>query len=226
MPKRKRPLDTTRSEHWLRKLINNNEDIINKFLIDNKIINKNDIVEWLSPVLSDKFNEYYDKEFLDRLNIDNTKLKVPLNEFWPISGPRWDGLGKTNTDKYFLIEAKAYIEESVDYSTGANSKTSIELINKSINQTKDFYSDNEKSFWQKPFYQYSNRLAHLYYLNELNHLDAYLIFIYFYNAPDVCNLITSKAEWVGHIRTIEKVFALNSKCKNKVNIFIDVNDLK
>ncbi len=225
MPRRKRPLITTRSEFWLRKLINDNPEILNKILFDNKIVSENEIIEWLSPTLADDFAEYYDNEFLDKLGIDKNKLIVSLNDFWPISGPRWDGLGKTNTKKYFLIEAKAHIEEAVDYNTGATSQLSIDLIKKSIDNTKQFYSDNTKSYWQMPFYQYANRLAHLYYLKELNHLNAYIIFIYFCNAPDV-DIITNKDEWIGHIRTVEKVFALNSKCRNKINVLIDIKDLK
>jgi hypothetical protein len=224
MPRRSRPLNTTRSELWLRKLINNNSDLLNDYLINNQIIHKSESIEWLSPIAKDDFAEYYDEEFMDRLNINKNTLQIPLRDFWPKSGPRWDGLGRTNTNKYFLIEAKAYIEESVDYSTGATSELSIDLINTSISNTKSYYSNSKKAYWHMPFYQYANRLAHLYYLKELNQLNAYLIFIYFCNAPDV-DRPTNKDEWIGHIRTVEKVFALNSKCKNKINILIDTKRL-
>ena len=33
--------------------------------------------------------------------------------------------------------------------------------------------------WTKCFYQYANRLAHLYFLKELNGIDAALVFVYF-----------------------------------------------
>lgn len=225
MPIHSRPLNTTRSEFWLRKLINNNKEILNNYLVESQIVKQNDAIEWVSPVSEDNFAEYYDEEFLDRLGIDVNTLRVPLKEFWPKSGPRWDGLGRTNTKKYFLIEAKAHIEETVDYCTLAKSKLSIDLISSSIDKAQKFYSNNKKAYWQKPFYQYANRLAHLYYLRELNQLNAYLIFIYFCNATDV-EKPTNKDEWVGHIRTVEKVFALNSKCKNKINLLIDTNILK
>jgi hypothetical protein len=35
--------------------------------------------------------------------------------------------------------------------------------------------------WSTSFYQYTNRLAHLYFLRALNHIPAYLVFIYFIN---------------------------------------------
>lgn len=225
MPRRSRPLNTSRSESWLRKLVNENAEILNDYLINNQIISRDDSIEWLSPILNDEFAEYYDEEFIDRLGIDKNKLLIPLNDFWPKSGPRWDGLGKTNTGKYFLIEAKAHIDEAVDYSSGATSEISIDLIKNSIEKAKGFYSDNKKAYWQMPFYQYANRLAHLYYLKELNNINAFVIFIYFCNAPDVDSPANSD-EWNGHIRTVEKVFALNSKCKNKINILIDTARLK
>jgi hypothetical protein len=220
-----KPADAIRSEYWLRKLINEHPDLLNNYLLENKIISKTDTIEWLSPILKDDHAEYYDKGFLKILNIDNNKLEPPLHDFWPKSGPRWDGLGKTNCNKYFLIEAKAHIEEAVDYCTGATSKVSIDLIETSINRAKDFYSENKKVYWQKPFYQYANRIAHLYYLKELNNLNVFLIFIYFCDAPDVVKP-TNEEEWKGHIRTIDKVFAFKNKCKNKINFLINTERLK
>lgn len=226
MARRLRPLDVKRSEMWLRKLINEHPNLLNEFLLANKIISKTEIIDWLSPLSNDDHAEYYDKEFLERLGIDKSKIKIPLNEFWPIGGPRWDGLGKTNTNKYFVIEAKAHIEEAVDYNSGAKAKKSISLIEESIEKARNFYSNNPSSYWQKPFYQYANRLAHLYYLKEINELNAYVIFIYFCNASDV-DKPTSKDQWVGHVRTIKKVFALNGKSKkNVVDFFIETDKLK
>jgi hypothetical protein len=103
MARRSRPLNTSRSEFWLRKLINEHPNLLNEYLLEKKVISKTEIIEWLSPVSNDEHAEYFDKEFLERLGIDESKIKVPLKEFWPAGGPRWDGLGKTNTNKYFLI---------------------------------------------------------------------------------------------------------------------------
>jgi len=62
-------------------------------------------IEWLSPVKSDEYAEYYDEEFLERLGVSN--VRVPLHSFWPRSGPRWDGLARTDSGKVILVEAKA-----------------------------------------------------------------------------------------------------------------------
>ena len=41
--------------------------------------------------------------------------------------------------------------------------------------------------WSHCFYQYANRLAHLYLLRESNGLDAFLVFVYFVDDRTVPN---------------------------------------
>jgi hypothetical protein len=74
-------------------------------------------IEWLSPVKSDQFAEYYDDAFLKLLKVSN--LRVPLRKFWPSSGPRWDGLARTDCGKMILVEAKAHIDECIDLGSRA-----------------------------------------------------------------------------------------------------------
>jgi len=62
-------------------------------------------------------------------------------------------------------------------------------------------------------------------MSYINKIETYMINIYFYNAPDVEEK-TTKEHWIGHIRTIEKVIPINSKCKNKINVLIDVEILR
>ncbi|GAF73915.1 unnamed protein product, partial [marine sediment metagenome] len=123
--------------------------------------NSNEQIKWLSPVKDDEYAEYYDQEFLDRLGI--TDLKVPLSSFWPRSGARWDGLARTNSGKVILVEAKAYIEEGVDYRSKAGEK-SYAKINKALDAAKSDFGATKDAPWESPFYQYANRLAHLYFL--------------------------------------------------------------
>ena len=46
-------------------------------------------IDWRSPLQDDDYAEYYDDAFLDRLGVD--EMTMPLDEFWPKSGPRWEG---------------------------------------------------------------------------------------------------------------------------------------
>ena len=123
-------------------------------------------VQWLSPLESDAFTEYKDHAFLDRLGI----------------GPRGDRCGTVWLERvggrYLLIEAKANIPEFDTCPTGA-SGGSLHKIRKALDETKGFLRVHSKTDWSECFYQYANRLAHLYFLRELNKVDAALVFVYF-----------------------------------------------
>jgi hypothetical protein len=84
MPRRERPLETTRSEHWMRVAVEYPTHL------DNCIREAfgwrpDDHIEWVSPIKSDGYAEYYDQAFLSRLGLDN--LAVSLGRFWPPGGP-------------------------------------------------------------------------------------------------------------------------------------------
>ncbi len=204
MPRRPRPQQTTRSEHWMRVAANEKVEPFNAKVSDTFGWNKNEQIEWLSPIASDEYAEYYDQAFLDRLRLSD--LEVPLHEFWPKSGARWDGLARTESGKVILVEAKAYIEEAVDYRSQAG-PASMERIRAALGDAKKAFRATEAASWEVPYYQYSNRLAHLHYLCAMNSIDAYLLFLYFADAPDV-PAPCSEAEWKGAIRLVEKSLGL------------------
>lgn len=165
-------------------------------------------IAWLSPIAADDYAEYFDESFLERLGVPLEDLRVPLFNFWPRGGPRWDGLARTNSGKLILVEAKAYIEEGVDFGSRA-SPSSLEKISEALDRAKLAYAARAKAPWPSPFYQYANRLAHLFFLRELNDLDAYLVFLYFADAPDVPESCSIE-EWRGAVRLIEKSLGLGA----------------
>jgi len=153
----------------------------------------NEQIEWLSPTREDNFAEYYDQAFLDRLGL--TQLETPLAPFWPAGGPRWDGLARTRSGKVVLVEAKAHIDEMVDFRSKA-SPDSLDRIHRSLEMVKAAAGAASDAPWPSPFFQYANRLAHLYFLAELNRVDAYLLFLSFSDAPDVPVPATAE-QWEG-----------------------------
>src|SRR5882672_11842209 len=140
MPRRKRPSTTQRSEHWLRVAVNDYSQALNSAVAERFKWDRRDRVEWLSPIASDDYAEYFDQEFLDRLGVSNAK--VSLNDFWPERGPRWDGLAKTASGKLLLVEAKAYIEEAIDYRSKAGSK-SLGKISAALARAKKAFGATE-----------------------------------------------------------------------------------
>ena len=153
--------ETHGSQKDLQILANQHQDILNHEL--SKILNKTIKLEWLSPLKDDDYAEYVDQDFINRLDI-NSRIRKTLNDFWPNGGANWDGLAKDN-ETFFLIEAKAHISEQMIESTGATSIESINLIKKSLEETKAFLDVKSDVSWCKEnYYQYANRIAHLYYM--------------------------------------------------------------
>jgi hypothetical protein len=206
----------------MRVAANESKDLLNSRIRDAFGWTPAEPIEWLSPVESDHYSEYYDECFLQRLGL--TDLRLPLDHFWPRGGPRWDGLAKTASGKVILIEAKEYIEEAVDYGSRASPK-SREKISAALAQAKTAFRSSAALTWGAPFYQYANRLAHLYFLRE-NRVDAYLAFLYFADAPDVPEPC-STPQWEGAIRLTEKCLGLGAHpFRNQIaSIIVPVTDL-
>ena len=160
-----------------------------------KVVGKNMNINWKSPLKSDDYAEYRDEDFLEKLGILN-KMKYPLSNFWPNNGPQWDALG-VSEDEIILVEAKANIPEMVSPGTKAETDSRRKIEN-SLNEVKKYMNVSDTIDWTGTFYQYVNRIAHLYYLREKNKIKAHLLFIYVINDITVHGPKT-KDEWLGAI---------------------------
>lgn len=204
-------------------LINNNQNLINALIRKSFKDFDKDEIEWVSPIQSDGFAEYRDDDFIEKIGL-NPEI-IQLNKFWPKGGPQWDALGKTKNGRIILIEAKANIPEIVSPSTKASIK-SKQLIEMSLNETKLFLNINNDISWSGIFYQYTNRIAHLFFLREKCKRDAYLINLYFVGDKTVSGP-KNQDEWNGAITVVKKYLGVsNHKLKKYMtDIFINVNEL-
>jgi hypothetical protein len=223
VPRRKRPAETTRSEHWLREAVNRFPTYLNQRVEAALGLTHSEGIRWLSPMKDDEYAEYFDQAFLDLLGL--RRLRVPLKDFWPAGGPRWDGLAKTTSGKVILVEAKAYIEEAVDYASKASSG-SLKQIRGSLAKAKRAANGAKGAPWESPFYQYANRLAHMYFLHVMNDVDAYLLFLYFADAPDVPKPCTTE-QWQGAIRLTRKCLGLGTSTYERrvAEVILSVPDM-
>ncbi len=139
-------------------------------------LGQSETIEWLSPLESEDFIEYRDRAFLERLGLSPQHRQ--LADFWPAGGPVWDGLARTSSGRSLLIEAKANVPEFDSSPTGASGR-SLTKIEEALEETRTFLRVTSATDWTSCFYQYANRLAHLYFLRELNGIDAALVFVYF-----------------------------------------------
>jgi hypothetical protein len=212
------------SQKWLQTVINNTPHLLDEKLRSEFRLAPVCCIEWLSPLDADGFAEYRDEAFVQRLGVSNAR--VPLKQFWPERGPQWDGLGRLSpSGPYFLVEAKANIPELVS-SCQAGNPCSQELIRRSLEDTQGFLRSKSLVPWEKGFYQYANRIAHLYYMRVLNRLKAYLVFVYFLN--DAAHEPTTRAEWGGALTLQKRLMGLSRHRLQRyiAEVFLDVKEIE
>lgn len=170
----------------------------------------------------DKCAEYRDQDFLNQIGIDNPEL--PLSSFWPANGPQWDALGVGDDNEVVLVEAKANVPEFVSPPTKAKDPKSLKLIEESLNETRVFMGVEAPADWKGALYQYTNRLAHLYYLREKLGKDAFLVWVYCVGDQDTQGP-TSRREWQAAIQVAHEILGIKKRHPLSpyiAEIFIDV----
>jgi hypothetical protein len=207
---------------WVQYVVNSRPDILNNGINNFLGCDNSQPIEWLSPKAGDDYLEYRDQAFLDLLCIKLSKIR--LKDFWPKRGPQWDALGRIGDRAYFLVEANGHVSELLS-SSQAKAPASKALINKSLEETKEYLKLNPYVDLSKGFYQYSNRLAHLYLLRKLNGIPAYLVFVYFIN--DHTHIPTSKEEWKGALELMHILLGTHKHRLQKyvIDVFVDVEEL-
>lgn len=100
-------------------------------------------------------------------------------------------------------------------------RQSLLEVQKKIAPNSDFVD------WSGTFYQYANRLAHLYFLREENNIPAHMAFVYFINATDVKGP-SEQAEYEGASKIIEHYLGIrNCKISRYIHkLYVNVNELR
>ena len=104
-------------------------------------------------------------------------------------------------------------------------------IEKAFSETRECLRVRSDTDWTKRFYQYANSLAHLYFLKELNRVDAALVFIYFTGDTTVPGgEPVSREGWQTAIDLATHHLGVRADAPwirdNVADVFIDVADLK
>ena len=138
-------------------------------------------------------------------------------------------MARTSAGWSLLIEAKANVPEFDSNPTGASGR-SLTKIREALEETRSFLRVRSDTDWTRCFYQYANRLAHLYFLKELNGIDAALVFIYFTGDTTVSGVNpVSREGWEAAIGLATNHLGVRLSSpwvrENVVVVFIDVNDL-
>ena len=227
------------SRKWLQVLVNCRPELLND-AIAQRLPDLPEDIDWRSPLLDDHYAEYRDQSFLDRVSgsmyyREPTLPQQGLSDFWPRFGPQWDGLAVTDRGQVILVEAKAHIPETVTAPTQARGESALLKIQESLGRVKTFVNSKAPVDWSISFYQYANRLAHLYWMREINGHDAYLVNLFLINDREM-NGPATVAEWQAAIRLQEVFMGVRQGSQTgyaldpwvgaySLDLFIDVNDI-
>jgi hypothetical protein len=201
------------SQRWMQWLVNDAPERLNESIGLGPI-------DWRSPVGADDYAEYRDQAFLDLLGIDLQTR--PLRTFWPFGGPQRDGLGRATSGEVVLVEAKAHLNELYSSATGP-SESSLMQIQSSLSETACGLGVRPGYDWSKQFYQYGNRLAHAYLLDQLNGIPTRLVFLYLIGDEDVHGPAT-RGEWDAASHTVHHALGLLEAPAFVTDVFMDVRE--
>ena len=212
--------------------VNRYPEVILKSLRRSGAVSRSTTIKWTSPLREEDFKESKDTSALDKAGITSLP-KGPLSDFWPKGGPRWDAIGRRSDGVPIFVEAKAHISEVNTPPTGAKNQ-SKQKIEKALAAARKWYPRPKLPYkkpnvpWGDPFYQYVNRLAHHYFLREVNHIPSVLIFIYFLNDTDMDGP-RSTAEWKRASQLVHALINVSEEGLRDRGVFdayVDVRDLQ
>jgi len=200
------------SLRWIQLLVNQHPEVMNESIGLGP-------VEWRSPRADDGYAEYRDQAFLDRLGVVLSKRR--LDEFWPSGGPQWDALGRAASGEAVLVEAKAHVAELLSTPMQAVG-ASAETIRRSLSQAASALGALPGTDWSQRFYQYANRLAHAWFLAEVNGVSVRLAFVHFIGDSEMDGP-SSRREWEAALMVLHEALGLRGRIPGYVvEVFIDV----
>lgn len=187
------PPGTKGSLKWLQRAVNQRPDLVQPTDLPP--------LTWVSPLVGDDHAEYRDAAFLARLGL--APLAPALADFWPRRGPQWDGLA-TFPGGVVLVEAKAHLPEfrsppcAAGPASGARIAAAFEQVQRAL--------DLPLTRWDRRYYQYANRLAHLWWLRAQG-IEAHLLLVGFLHDAESAGP-TDPAEWHAAVAVAEAALRL------------------
>ena len=166
MSRLRQPVGRKGSLKWIQRAIAFRPDLIQPEVLPE--------ITWVSPLVDDEFAEYRDGDFVRKLGLP--ELAPNLQEFWPRGGPQWDALG-VFPGAVVLAEAKAHLAEFASPRSQASEASRIRIEAAFLRVKSDLGVSSEIA-WTEHYYQFANRIAHLWFLRNLD-VDAHLVLIGF-----------------------------------------------
>lgn len=182
-------------------------------------------IRWVSPLEADRYIEYRDGAFLHALGFP--QHGTALNRFWPNRGPCWDALARIEDENghpsgCILVEAKSHVPEFYSNDTRAGAD-SLPIIENSLEMAKKWFGVPEGTVWtgfenpESCLYQYTNRLAHLYFFREILGVPAFLVNVHLIGDP---HSPTELVVWQAAISEIHDELGLHRLPSCFANVFL------
>jgi hypothetical protein len=218
------------SQFQLQNLVNKNPDLLNKKILEASAPLRSVIsgdITWVSPLEKENYIEYQDGEFLDAIGCQQSN--DALLKFWPVGGPVWDALARfklKSSSKHgvILLEAKSHIEELENKKgCGAEGK-SRQLIVDTFERVQKDLQISPNLNWTGMYYQYANRIAHLYFLSVVQKIPTWLVFLYFLNDKQMEGP-KEESGWDAALAAVKAELHLPNKhvlSSNIINVFYDL----
>lgn len=178
----------TSSRAVIRAWVNKCPEELSKAIIGNtpSLGMLNPRLHWVSPLKNKKYAEYGDQDFLRA--IGHPELADQLHEFWPQRGLHWDALAVVESEDgkerigVVLVDAKSHPKELFSKGTKAKGEA-LAREQQALRHTAQHWLrmgyTRAKQFGDGSLYESASRLAHLYFLNDVAHVPAWLVNIYF-----------------------------------------------
>ena len=206
---------------WIQRAVNEEWPSLNDPIVN--AVDKDQTIDWRSPLHSDDYAEYRDGAFLERIGLGH--LRPELAAYWPSGGPQWDAFGVTSGGTVLLVEAKAHIAEMCSPGSSA-SEASLKLIKLRLNETAEVLrAKSNRADWHVVFYQLANRLAHLHWLRTQG-VGARLVLVNFLNDEEMAGP-SSAAEWMAAYHVALHALGLSPRhrlARSVIEVFPNVGE--
>jgi hypothetical protein len=134
-------------------------------------------------------------EFL--LREEHREVYEEWRKFWPVTGQqqKWDAVARSDNE-WLLFEAKSNQPEFCSGPTTAKKEGGLGQLTRSLGRVKRDLGVHRYFTWTGTYYQYTNRLAMLWFLQK-HDVPACLLFVYFFGDrfPDGTPCPASESEW-------------------------------
>jgi hypothetical protein len=148
---------------------------------------------WVSPLADEDYEEYWNERFLERLDLLDEYL-ASFSDFWPfkpwVNGkvnqrgtPHWDAIARVPLASggrgVVMVEAKAHRGELMKPKDRSKAKPdSLKKITKSFSDVRGYYKiAADVPPWESRYYQFCNRLAHLWWMNMRAKVPTWLVWV-------------------------------------------------